>query len=260
MAERKRIIIDAGHGGDEPGAIYNGRMEKDDTLRLALAVGQDLENAGLDVMYTRVEDIYQSPMEKARIANRSGADYFISLHRNAMPVPGTASGVMSLVYEDGGVAGLMGENINSALERTGFENLGVIERPGLIVLRRTTMPAVLVEAGFIDNEKDNRLFDENFNEIAAAIADGIVETIREEEEAVPEYYQVQVGTFREPEMARVLVMELKAQGYPAFMVYQDGLYKVRAGAFLNVDNAAHMEQELRQNGYTTMIVREKAVL
>ena len=86
MENRRSVILDAGHGGAEPGAMYQGRREKDDTLRLALAVGEKLENRGVDVMYTRTTDVYDSPLEKAQIANRSGADLFVSLHRNAMLV------------------------------------------------------------------------------------------------------------------------------------------------------------------------------
>ena len=74
-----RIMIDAGHGGWDNGAMHNGRKEKDDNLDLALAVGELLREKGFDVLYTRTEDIYQSPNEKARIANREGVDYFISL-------------------------------------------------------------------------------------------------------------------------------------------------------------------------------------
>ena len=95
MTDVKRVIIDAGHGGEEPGAMYDGRREKDDTLRLALAIGRILENNGVDVVYTRTTDVYDTPLEKARIANQSGADYFVSIHRNAFPVPGTASGAMT---------------------------------------------------------------------------------------------------------------------------------------------------------------------
>ena len=58
METKKRIVIDAGHGGAEPGAIYEGRKEKDDNLRLALAVGRLLEDAGADVFYTRVNDVF----------------------------------------------------------------------------------------------------------------------------------------------------------------------------------------------------------
>ena len=149
MAETMKVIIDAGHGGADPGATYYGRQEKIDNLKLALAVGAILSRQGVDVVYTRVNDTYNTPFEKAQMGNHSGADYFISIHRNAMPVPGTASGVETLVYENSGVPALLAQNINSALSDTGFTNLGINERPGLVVLRRTEMPAVLVEAGFI---------------------------------------------------------------------------------------------------------------
>lgn len=252
-------MIDAGHGGEDPGAVFEGRREKDDALRLALAVGEILEDNGVDVMYTRVTDVYDTPQEKAEIANRSEADYLVSIHRNAMPVPGTASGIMSLVYENGGTAGRLGANINRELAQTGFADLGVVERPGLIILRRSGMPAVLVEAGFIDNPEDNALFDRQFQEMAEAIASGILETIREENEIRPEYYQVQVGAYRERAMAEEIARELSEQGYPAFYVSQDGYYKVRVGAFLNLDNAARMEMRLRQEGWPVMMVQEPGI-
>lgn len=256
MADRKSVILDAGHGGDEPGAVFEGRKEKDDNLRLALAVGQILSSRGVNVMYTRVTDIYQTPYAKAQMANNAGVDYFVSLHRNAMPVPGTASGVETLVYENKGVPALMAENINRELEQMGFQNLGVSERPGLIVLRRTEMPAVLVEAGFIDNEQDNAFFDKNFDRIADAIAQGILETIQEEARG-PEYYQVQVGAFPDRASAERLVRQLREQEFPVFLVADDGLYKVRVGAFLNLDHAARMEQRLREYGYMTYMVKER---
>ena len=252
-------MIDAGHGGEDPGAVFEGRREKDDALRLALAVGEILEDNGVDVMYTRVTDVYDTPQEKAEIANRSEADYLVSIHRNAMPVPGTASGIMSLVYENGGTVGRLGANINRELAQTGFADLGVVERPGLIILRRSGMPAVLVEAGFIDNPEDNALFDRQFQEMAEAIAGGILESIREENEIRPEYYQVQVGAYRERAMAEEIARELSEQGYPAFYVSQDGYYKVRVGAFHNLDNAARMEMRLRQEGWPVMMVQEPGI-
>ena len=255
MADIKRVIIDAGHGGEEPGAMYDGRREKDDALRLALAIGQILEKNGVDVVYTRTTDVFDTPLEKAQIANNSGADYFVSIHRNAMPVPGTGSGAMVLVYEDAGVPAMLAENIQRNLVQTGFNDLGIQERPGLIVLRRTQMPAVLVEAGVIDNPADNKFFDENFDAIAQAIADGVLETIRQR----PEYYQVQVGAFSTRMPADRLVRELQAKGLPAFIVYDDGLYKVRVGAFLNMDYAVRMERTLRNLGYPTVLVKERAV-
>ena len=172
-----KIMLDAGHGANDPGAVYGGRQEKDDNLRLAMAVGNILSQNGIDVVYTRTDDVYQSPIEKARLANASGADYFISFHRNSSPEPNQYSGVETLVYNQSGRKLTMAQNINRALENIGFKNLGVKSRPGLVVLRRTRMPALLIETGFINTPEDNERFDENFNEIARAIADAILTTL-----------------------------------------------------------------------------------
>ena len=214
MAERKIVVIDAGHGGADPGAKFEGRQEKDDALRLALAVGNILSQNGVDVRYTRTDDTYNTPLEKATMANEAGADYFVSIHRNAMPIPGSASGVMSLVFENKGVPAQLANNINEELANTGFANLGIIERPGLVVLRRTEMPAVLVEVGFIDNEADNQLFDDNLHAIAEAIANGILTTIREGEAEQPEYYQIQTGAYRIRSLAEQQQNTLRSQGFP----------------------------------------------
>ena len=171
------IVLDAGHGGENPGATYQGRREKDDTLRLALAVGSILEQRGQRVYYTRTTDVYESPAQKAAEGNQAGADYFISIHRNSSPYPNQYTGVESLVYNQYGTAARMARNINSQLEKVGFANQGITERPNLAVLRRTRMPAVLVEVGFINNDADNALFDSRFNEVANAIATGILESI-----------------------------------------------------------------------------------
>ena len=161
-----KIVIDAGHGGYDAGATYNGRREKDDTLALALAVGEILEAQGYDVVYTRTDDVYDSPVQKARIGNESGADFFVSIHRNSSPTPNQYNGVQTLIYNNAGLKATMA-------------NINVVERPDLAVLRRTRMPAILVEAGFINSDVDNNLFDTKFSETAEAIARGIDETIRD---------------------------------------------------------------------------------
>ena len=172
-----KVVIDAGHGGEDFGATYNGRQEKTDNLNLAFAVGSVLSNNGIDVEYTRVEDVYDTPFQKAQKGNAADADFFISLHRNATENPGTASGIQTLVFDDTGIKAQMARNINSELVDLGFRDLGVVERPNLVVLKRTKMPAVLVETGFIDNPSDNAKFDEQFDEIANAIASGIFTVI-----------------------------------------------------------------------------------
>lgn len=171
------VVLDAGHGGENPGAVYNGRQEKDDALALTLAVGQILEANGVEVYYTRETDIFETPLQKAQEANQTGADYFVSIHRNSSPVPNQYTGIETLVYNRYGEAARLAYNINEELEEVGFENQGVNERTNLAVLRRTQMPAVLVEVGFINTEADNALLDARFDDVVQAIADGILDTI-----------------------------------------------------------------------------------
>ena len=290
-----KIVVDAGHGGSNPGAVYQGRRESDDALRLATAVGKILEANGYDVTYTRTSDVTQSVGQKAAIANEEGADLFVSIHRNAGEYPGQYSGVQTLIYDDSGIKKQMAENIDANLEALGFRNAGVSIRPNLGVLNSTQMPALLVEAGFIDSDTDNRLFDSRFQAMAQAIADGIMETLEgaqvtssnvsEEEpgeegrrcppmdrpphrppmrppmppmppaqpEEPEELYRVQAGAFRERQNADNLLQLLENDGFPAFIVYQDGLFKVQVGAFSRLSNAIAMEREVREKGYNTYI-------
>ena len=178
MAER--IILDAGHGGRDSGAVYGDRVEKDDNLAMTLEVGRMLEEMGFDVVYTRQEDIYQAPFRKATIANEMGGDLFVSIHRNSSGTPNRYQGVETLIYSSGGFPEEVAENINEELEEIGYINLGVEERPGLIVLNSTQMPAVLVEVGFINSDADNELFSTMFEETARAIANGIAESFEED--------------------------------------------------------------------------------
>lgn len=329
-----RIALDAGHGGSDPGAVYKGRQEKDDTLDLTLAVGDILKKNGIDVYYTRTTDEYETPFKKATDANNSGADLFVSIHRNSSENPNQYSGIETLVYSDTGLKAEVARNINNQLEDAGFKNLGVDERKNLVVLKRTKMPAVLVEVGFINNDKDNYLFDEEFDSIAQAIADGILESIPSgrpgnttsnksnrtdnnnnsnnnsnnnnssnsqmnnsgrtasapidstamvnsippdnevfsvpvsssnimpqcpcdnndydtENEAL---YRVQVGAYRNKDNADRMLNSLLMDGFPAFIIYEDGYYKVQVGAYRILLNAIKMEQRLRRFRYSTYIV------
>ena len=218
-----------------------------------MAVGKILEDNGVDVEYTRTTDVFQTPFQKATIANQSGADYFISFHRKSSERPNQYTGVETLVYNKSGIKYELAQNILGALGELGFREIGVKERPGLVVLRRTNMPSVLVEMGFINSDKDNQMFDEKFDEIAQAIASAILGTLSEEDVEGPVYYRVQTGAFRNKQYADQLLYELLDQGYPAFLLNENGLYKVQVGAFLQLGNAIAMEQKLRDAGYTTLI-------
>ena len=146
------------------------------------------------------------------------------------------------------------ENILGALGEAGFREIGVKERPGLVVLRRTRMPALLIETGFINSDEDNKLFDEKFNEIAQGIADAILGTLDEETVQEPLYYRVQTGVFRKRENADRMLYQLLEKGYPSFILHEDGFYKVQTGAYQQIGNAVNMEQRLRDDGYSTITV------
>lgn len=282
------IMLDAGHGGRDPGAVYNGRQEKDDTLRLALAVGEILGDRGIDVEYTRTTDVYETPYEKAMEANQAGADLFISIHRNSFPTDNEVSGVESLVYDLSGLKLQIAEAVNEELATVGFVDLGVKARPNLVVLKRTKMPAVLIEAGFINSDTDNMLFDQNFDDIALAIAEGILDTLQRNgliEDADPDHdentgsggsgmedpnnvyendnefenqtvpsYSVQAGAFRNRSYAERLRNELLEQDFPAYIDDSDGFLRVQVGGYDTLEEAADMERRLKRAGYSTVIV------
>ncbi len=268
-----KVILDAGHGGNDGGAVYNGRLEKDDNLRIALAVGELLEQGGLDVAYTRVTDVYDSPVEKARIANESGADYFVSFHRNSSPIPNQYSGVETLVFDKSGSKLTLAQNINEGLANAGYADLGVEERPNLAVLRRTNMPAVLVEVGFINNDRDNALLDENFSQITREIANAILQTVTggqlpmddefpQEDQAQPpqsgqtddERYRVQVGLFRNYQNASMQAYGLQTLGFPVEIAVNGPFFAVWVGNEASLSEAAELEQQLQQLGYDTLVV------
>lgn len=282
-----KIMMDAGHGGYDNGASYNGRLEKDDTLALTLAVGEILQAQGYDVEYTRTEDVYDSPVQKARIGNASDADFFISIHRNSSPTPNQYNGVQTLVYNDSGIKADMARRVNDELEKVGFRNINVSVRPDLAVLRRTKMPAILIEAGFINSDKDNDLFDSKFSQIAEAIAVAIDDTImaaglavtRDAREAASynteEYdienrdnqyaaskdaykrqqYQILIGIYRNYASASYYMNRFLNEGYDAEIYEQEGLYQVRVGRYNDLEEAFIAQRELRDKGYDTLIVR-----
>ena len=179
-----KIYIDQGHNPESPnaGAERNGLREQDITYR----VGQELatllrQNGNFTVRLSRPTPETQIGTSNAssltlrvRDANEWGADYFISIHTNASTSP-TPSGSEQLVYRTAGVAYRLAVEIGEKLAAaTGLRNRGVIARPGLYVLRRTAMPAVLSEIGFISNPGDAALMENRPGLFATGIYRGIL--------------------------------------------------------------------------------------
>lgn len=170
-----RVCIDAGHGGSDRGAVNGKRYEKDDTLRLALQVGKILRQNGVDVVYTRTDDVYSSPANKAKITNLLKADYLLSIHRNRS-FKKKNSGVQTFVYNKKGTKYKIATTMNDNVAAIGFCNQGVTARKIPAVLKKTNIPAILISIGYITNDNDNRLFESRFDEIATTVAKSFLES------------------------------------------------------------------------------------
>ena len=179
-----KIYIDQGHNPVNPnaGAEGNGYREQDIVYDIGLRLSAILRSYGFETRLSRptpevILGTSNSSSLRARVndANSWGADYFISLHNNASELS-AATGSEAFAYSRNSRGFALGEDILAGLEaQTGLPNRGMFTRPSLYVLRRTNMPAVLVELGFITNARDARLMNEQPELFARGVYDGIVE-------------------------------------------------------------------------------------
>lgn len=251
------IILDAGHGGFDNGATYEGQKEKDQVLRLTLDVGERLADEGYIVKYTRTTDEYASPYQKAERANELGGDYFISFHRNYSVEDNLYNGVQSLVYSmDSEAAVELGEQLNRQLEQVGFQNLGIEEVQDLIVLRETDMPAVLLEVGFMNSERDRELWDTRYEEIIEAIVSAIrtVAPIVVNQQTKTNGYYVQTGLFKYDVNAAYQLERLEMLGFQGIVHFEKPFYGVWIGPADTLEDAVELQNRLRKDGYRTLIV------
>lgn len=178
-----KVYIDQGHNpsGPNAGAEGNGYREQDLVYRIGVLTANLLRSRGFEVRLSRPTAETQlgtsnSSSLAARVneANSFGADIFVSLHANASENT-NASGQEAFVFALGGDAQELAENILFQLNlSTGLENRGVFARTNLYVLRRTRMPATLVELGFITNPNDAFLMANNPYIFAEGVSNGIL--------------------------------------------------------------------------------------
>ena len=179
-----KIYIDQGHNPVNPnaGAEGNGLREQNIVYRIGIELAELLRaNGNFDVRLSRPTETTQlgssnasSLAARVNDANAWGADYFISLHTNASDIK-SATGSEAFAFARGTPAFVLGEDILAGLAaETGLQNRGMFTRPSLYVLKRTQMPAVLVELGFISNARDARLMSEEPQLFARGVYDGIL--------------------------------------------------------------------------------------
>jgi len=169
------VVIDAGHGGHDSGAVFGGRMEKTDALNMALALRNRLQAQGQRVIMTRSTDVFIPLNERSAISNRSNADLFVSVHRNGFHNP-SANGYETFVRTNPRQIDLRAaQAVHNRIVAAGVQSNRGIKHGNFTVLRNTNAPAILLELGFITNARDNQLFDQNFNAYADAITQGVME-------------------------------------------------------------------------------------
>lgn len=177
-----KIIIDPGHGYNDPGATGNGLQEKDITLKIGTKLADYLSTVA-EVKMTRTDDNVFSVDKatdlnaRAEFANHWEADLFVSIHINAFD--GKASGFESYRYTNAGAQTAAYQNVIHKAVSAEFAKVGLVDRgqqsANFAVLRETSMPALLNEYGFIDCAKDASLLkDDSFlDRLALATANGI---------------------------------------------------------------------------------------
>ncbi len=171
------VVIDPGHGGSDPGANYGDLLEKDLNLKIALKVNEILKDKGVKTYMTRDDDTFIPLHTRADLANNLNASLFLSIHNNAFN--SSEYGTETLYYPGdtgSGFARIVQDTLVNAL---GTNDRGIIQRPNLVVLNSTKMPAVIAEIAFLTNPDDRaKLTDDSFLQKAAeALADAVVKAL-----------------------------------------------------------------------------------
>lgn len=150
------VIIDAGHGGWEPGANNGKIIEKDITLVISLQVEKELKAKNIDYYMIRTSDTYVSLEDRVKTANERACKLFVSIHNNSFS-DRAQSGILTTYNPNSSTGKDIAKIMQSRLSNLGMRNRDIMPRPNLYVLRYTDMPSILLEIGFMSNKKDLKL-------------------------------------------------------------------------------------------------------
>ena len=260
-----KVILDPGHGGSDIGDYYRRRSEKNDNLRLALRVGELLQNMGVDVEYTRTADVYLPMLRRVDRVNQIGGDLLVSLHRSTERSFNEYPTLELYVGSDDPVGVEAADNIRESLAESGFRNYKLVERRDLPLLNDTNMPSVMLAIGYFRSDEDNRYFDENLSKIADGIAEGIYKTLQQEDiigmqeenrhlAGADCRYCILTGPYSSYALAMEAQMRLHSQGYDTQIDQKRSLYVIYIGKYADLDEAASMELLLRKCGYDAQVI------
>ena len=169
----KTVVIDAGHGGSDPGATRNNVLEKTVTLQIAELTAQMLRKQGAIVYMTRDDDTFVSLSDRVTYSNTKKPDVFVSIHINACENE-TAHGIETHYYKDDSLD--FAKQVHKSIMQKVTETNRGVYKSRFYVIRHTEMPAILVELGFISNAEERRLMQtkERQTKFAEAITEGVI--------------------------------------------------------------------------------------
>lgn len=169
----KTVVIDAGHGGSDPGATRNNVLEKTITLQIAELTAQMLRKQGAIVYMTRDDDTFVSLSDRVTYSNTKKPDVFVSIHINACENE-TAHGIETHYYKDDSLD--FAKQVHKSIMQKVTETNRGVYKSRFYVIRHTEMPAILVELGFISNAEERRLMQtkERQTKFAEAITEGVI--------------------------------------------------------------------------------------
>ncbi len=241
-----KVHLDYGHGGKDPGAVNNNLLEKDITLAIGTQV-QNILKGDVAVSTSRTSDKFISLGDRTKIANAEKADIFVSIHINGHSNT-AANGLETFSYPGSSVGAILSKDIHEAVWKTGlFKANRGLKTANFQVLRQTTMPAALIELGFISNKRDADMLRDKTNQLilAEALAKGILKhlgvTPKEEIKGTPILGESTTTVAQMKEWARIK----KADSL--FIDLADTFYKLAEA--IGVNPAVVYTQSAKETGY-----------
>lgn len=175
--EKYTVVLDAGHGGEDGGTVEQTATEKEINLAVVLKMRELLENQGICVVLTREQDIFIKLEERVRVANGEKADLFVSIHCNYYEKDSLIYGLECYYCKGAEDGKYYAERILDTIEKSGEIVSRNAKPSGYYILKNTTVPAVLVETGYLSNynERNQLISGEYQGKLAQELVEGIVE-------------------------------------------------------------------------------------
>ncbi|GHU62746.1 hypothetical protein FACS189418_4680 [Clostridia bacterium] len=249
-----KIFLDAGHGGTDTGLVYHERREKDNVLKIVLALATLLTEEGFEVICSRVDDSFIHEQSKHEKMLDERVDCVIAFHQNCALLSDTAEGARAIVWNKEGLSLFLAKKLLEGMKKIGFFILGIFEDKYNDELKRNKIPRVVLELGYLNSEKDYFLFDQFFDQIVQELFHAICSYWEEQKNEIMKHlYRIQVGSYYSRDRVLEKSEELHRRGFPAYYFLEKGFYTLQVGSFEQLKTAVEMEKQLRNYGYTTFI-------